>query len=539
MKILSKVLKITLVISLVFGMSGLSPVVAATTVDLDAADDFAVLAGSGITNTNPSVVTGDAGLSPTTGAAIGLPVAQVTGTVYAVDAAGPLGSIENPALLTTAKNDLTAAYNDAAGRAMDTAVTSDLGTFNGGTLTPGVYEDNGAPDSLSLTGTLTLDAQGDPNAVFIFKSGSTLTTAADSEITLINAAQACNVFWQVGSSATLGTNSVFKGNILAEASITDNGGSVVEGRFLADADGDGTGAVTLNDTTIVKATCVTPPSGGGGSTPPSRLLPFINVTKIPSPLNLPSGPGSVTYTYTTTNIGEVAMYDVSVEDNKCAPLAFISGDTNDNDLLDVGEAWTHTCTKTVSETETNTVSVEGFSTNAVVRDTANATVVVGVPLTPPLIHLVKKPSVSVLPVGGGAVTYTYTVTNPGTEPLNNVSVIDDKCTGLPGRVAGHPGDLNDNDLLESNEVWTFTCQTNLTQTTTNIGTAEGHANGLTAIDFSPATVAVDVIVPQLPDTGVAPDGHNTLWTIAGLVGLMAIPGLLAVAPRLRRTTTSK
>jgi len=256
-------------------------------------------------------------------------------------------------------------------------------------------------------------------------------------------------------------------------------------------------------------------------------------------LNLPSGPGSVTYTYTTTNIGEVAMYDVSVEDNKCAPLAFISGDTNDNDLLDVGEAWTHTCTKTVSETETNSVSVEGFSTNAVVRDTANATVVVGVPLTPPLIRLVKKPSVSVLPVGGGAVTYTYTVTNPGTEPLNNVSVIDDKCTGLPGRVAGHPGDLNDNDLLESNEVWTFTCQTNLTQTTTNIGTAEGHANGLTAIDFSPATVAVDVIVPQLPDTGVAPDGHNTLWTIAGLVGLMAIPGLLAVAPRLRRTTTSK
>ncbi|KKT89189.1 MAG: hypothetical protein UW89_C0002G0039 [Parcubacteria group bacterium GW2011_GWB1_45_10] len=149
-------------------------------------------------------------------------------------------------------------------------------------------------------------------------------------------------------------------------------------------------------------------------------------------------------------------------------------------------------------------------------DTANATVVVSVPLTPPLIHLVKKPNVFVLPVGGGAVTYMYIVTNPGTEPLNNVSVIDNKCTGLPGRVVGHPGDLNQNNLLESNEAWSFTCQTNLTQTTTNTGTAEGSANGLTAIDYSLATVVVlspQVLGISFPNTGIAPGDNNIPWNI--------------------------
>jgi hypothetical protein len=519
MKIFNKVSIALVAILFTFGLAGL--IKAATTVDLGTADDFAVLAGSGVVDTNPSAVTGDVGLSPTTGAAIGITAAEVTGTIYAVDAAGPAGSVEDPGLLTIAKNDLTDAYNDAAGQATDTSVTSDLGTFNGGTLTPGVYEDNDAPDSLALTGTLTLDAQGDPDAVFIFKSGSTLVTAADSEIILINGAQACNVFWQVGSSATLGTNSIFKGNILAAASITDNGGSIVEGRLLADANSDGTGAVTLNDTTVVKATCVTPPavsstSSGNIINPDDPQPPLISVTKIPTPLALPSGPGSVTYDYTVLNLGEVSMRNITVTDNQCDSVDFVSGDTDDDGRLDEDESWEYICTATLSETTTNTVTATGEANGFTAIDTANATVVVGVPLTPPLIHLVKRPNVFVL-LGGGAVTYTYTVTNPGTEPLNNVSVIDDKCTGLPGRVLGHPGDLNENNLLESNETWTFTCQTNLTETTTNIGTAEGHANGLTAIDFSPATVVVtSAVLPGLPDAGAGggSGGENSApWNI--------------------------
>lgn len=498
---LDKKSKITAIaISVMLSVAGL--VFAATTVSLGTADDFAILAGSGITNTGATTVTGDIGTHPTL-TQTGFGTITLNGTNHVGDA-------------TTqgAKTALVTAYGNAS-QATTGLISADLG---GQTLTPGVYQDNGAPASLGITGTLTLDGQGDANAVFIFKSASTLTTAASSQVTLINGAQACNVFWQIGSSATLGTNSNFKGNILAMDSITDNGGSVIEGRFLAR-----NAAVTLNNTTITKATCVVPPpppapavgSGGGGGFAP---LPLINVTKIPSPLALPGGAGSVTYTYTVTNLGVVSMRGIWVTDNKCSPVTYVSGDANNSGLLGVNETWIYRCTKTVTQTETNTAIAHGQANGWDGYDTANATVVVGAALPPPLIHLVKKPSTFTLPAGGGAVTYTYAVTNPGTAPLHDVSVVDDKCTGLPGRVVGHPGDLNKNDLLESNETWQFTCQTNLTQTTTNIGTAEGHANGLTAIDFSSATVVV--AAPGLPSTGIDP--NKSYWGIAILLGSFVV-----------------
>jgi hypothetical protein len=194
--------------------------------------NFQVLAGSTVTNTGSTTVSGDVGVSPGT-AVTGFPPGLVGGTIHIADGAAAL-----------AQSTLTAAYIDAAGRSGGTAVAGDL---VGQTLTTGVYT---STSSLANSGDLTLDAQGNPAAVFIFQISSTLTTGSGSHIVLANGATACNVFWQVGSSATLGTNSVFKGNILALASITITTGVNLEGRALAR-----NGAVTLDADVITGCTC--------------------------------------------------------------------------------------------------------------------------------------------------------------------------------------------------------------------------------------------------------------------------------------------
>jgi hypothetical protein len=218
------------------------------TVDLGTADDFAILAGSTITDANPSVITGDVGLSPASGAFIDVTCAEVDGDIYAVDAAGPAPcSIEDGPLLVTAKDDLTTAYNDAAGR----LATGDPGTELGGdVLTDGTYETDSGTFEIAAGQTLTLDGEGNEDAVFIFNMTTTLVTFANSNVELINGAQACNVFWRVGSSATLGTGTDFIGTIMADQSITDNGGSTVEGRLLARI-----AAVNLDDTTVTRSDC--------------------------------------------------------------------------------------------------------------------------------------------------------------------------------------------------------------------------------------------------------------------------------------------
>src|SRR4051794_24426392 len=188
----------------------------AASVPLGTADSFAVLAGSTVTNTGPSVISGDLGVSPGT-AVTGFPPGTVTGgTIHAADA-----------VALQAQSDVTTAYNDAAGRGSTATISADLA---GRTLTPGVYT---SASSLGLTGDLTLDARGDPDAVFVFQAGSTLTTGFASRVLLIGGAQACNVFWQVGSSATIGTSSAFAGNILALTSISLTTGATLQGRALA------------------------------------------------------------------------------------------------------------------------------------------------------------------------------------------------------------------------------------------------------------------------------------------------------------------
>ncbi len=197
-------------------------------ISLGAAANYAVLAASTVTNTGATTITGNLGLSPGT-SVTGFPPGQVKGSI----------DVANSAALQ-AQNDLTAAYNAAAASPVTATIPVELG---GTTETPGVYASPAG--TFGITGTLTLDAQGDPNAIFIFEAASTLITASASNVVLVNGAQASNVFWVVGSSATLGTYSILRGNVLAQASITVTTGATLDGRALAR-----TAAVTLDTDTI-------------------------------------------------------------------------------------------------------------------------------------------------------------------------------------------------------------------------------------------------------------------------------------------------
>ncbi|MHB8645372.1 MAG: ice-binding family protein [Thermomicrobiales bacterium] len=203
---------------------------------LGTAQSFLVLGGSTVTNTGPTTVTGgNLGVSP--GAAItGFPpgIVVAPGTMHAADA-----------VAAQAQSDVTTAYTTLAGQARTATLTGqDLG---GKTLTQGVYF---FATSAQLTGQLTLNAQGDPAAVFVFQIGSTLTTASNASVLFINGASPCNVYWQVGSSATLGTTTAFVGNILALTSITLNTGATIAGRALAR-----NGAVTMDTNTLFASVC--------------------------------------------------------------------------------------------------------------------------------------------------------------------------------------------------------------------------------------------------------------------------------------------
>ena len=216
-------------------------------VGLGTATPFAVLAGTTVTNTGPTVVSGNLGVSP--GSAVtGFPPGKVIkGAKHVADAKA-----------LQAQNDLVTAYDDAAGRTPATTVTKDLG---GKILAPGVYR---TAKAMSLTGTVTLDAAGDPDAVFIFQAGSTLITAGSSTVALVNGADPCNVFWQVGSSATLRTDTTFVGTIMALTTATLKTRATVVGRVLAR-----NGAVNLDTNTITQPNCAA--RAGGPSPTPSRL----------------------------------------------------------------------------------------------------------------------------------------------------------------------------------------------------------------------------------------------------------------------------
>ena len=256
----------------IFGLVGLlaaglagTVLAAQSPVGLGTAGAYAVLAGTTITNTGPTTITGDVGLSPGS-AVVGFASVTLSGTQHVADAAA-----------LQAKNDLATAYADAAARTPVTVVPTELG---GRTLTAGVY---GSP-TLGLTGTLTLDAAGDSSAVFIFQAGSTLITAPASVVALTNGASACNVYWQVGSSATLDTTTSFKGHILALTSIALKTGATLQGSALAR-----NGAVTLDTNVITDAACAaatstaTPsPAASTATTRPAATPPATSMVDLGS-----------------------------------------------------------------------------------------------------------------------------------------------------------------------------------------------------------------------------------------------------------------
>lgn len=191
-----------------------------------------LLAGSAITNTGATNITGDIALSPGTSIG-GFPPGILNGTKHI-----------NDSIAVQAKLDLTAAYNDAAGR-ISTDIVTLSGNIGGLTLSPGLYK---STSSLAISsGDVTFDAKGDASAVFIIQIASSLTTTSGRQVFLIGGALASNIFWQVGSSATFGTTSVFKGTVMAMQSITFNTGATLDGRALAR-----TGGITLAGNTIIK-----------------------------------------------------------------------------------------------------------------------------------------------------------------------------------------------------------------------------------------------------------------------------------------------
>jgi Ice-binding-like len=254
-------------------MAGQAANAATPTVNLRSAGAYAVLAAAGVTNTHAAgtqtVVNGDLGTHPTA-AITGFPPGTVNGAQHPADASA-----------LAARTDLTAAYVDAQGRTPFTSIVAALG---GTTLTPGVYRS--PPAGFDITGTLTLNGQGDPTAVFIFQMpATTLITAASSNLSLIGSAQSCNIFWQVGSSATLGATSTFRGNILADTTISAGQNASVDGRLLAGAV-TASGAVTLIDDNVTMSTCAAPDSPAA-IVVPIPVAPVVIITPSPTPATTP------------------------------------------------------------------------------------------------------------------------------------------------------------------------------------------------------------------------------------------------------------
>ena len=381
--------------------------------------------------------------------------------------------------------------------------------------------------AMAQTGAVTLDANtiSGPTCTAPQQGGGSPTTATLNVVkTVIN---------DNGGTATVSSFPLFANNTPMTSGLTkilpSNGAYLMTETYDStkykqsfSGDCDATGRLILN--TGDNKFCIITNNDIGAPVVVPPVPPLIDVVKVPSPLALPNGPGAVTYNYTVKNIGPVPMTNVTVVDDTCSPLSLVSGDTNDNQKLDVTESWAYHCYANLTATHTNNVVATGWANGLSAVDIASAIVVVGAPVIPPLIHVTKVPSPLALRAGGGMVTYTEKITNPGTVPLSNITLTDDKCS--PMRIIS--GDTNLDNKLDVTETWTFTCKSNLTTTTTNTAIATGEANGMSVRDFAVATVVVAAAAPRLPSTGVMPNGSDTPWGLIVFSSVVAGAVLLYV-----------
>jgi hypothetical protein len=271
-------------------------------------------------------------------------------------------------------------------------------------------------------------------------------------------------------------------------------------------------------------------------------VPLIGLTSVPDPLALPNGAGTVTYHYAVKSfLRETPLANVTVIDDHCSPVAFVTGDDNGNGMLDYSETWRYACATKLSTTTESVATATGIANGITATHAAYATVNVGSNNPPPLVSIVNITKVAYplsLPAEGGPITFTYKVNNPGVVPLSNVTIVDDKCSAMSGKL----GDTNGNDLLDINEVWIYTCTTNLKMTTTNTATVTAIANGLRAVDSVTITVKVETLaqsnpgfpaqsVPSFPETGLGQNSKITVWEI--LSGVLAALLIVYVLSRKR------
>lgn len=316
-----------------------------------------------------------------------------------------------------------------------------------------------------------------------------------------------------GTPVTSGVTNSFQAPASAYT-VTETANANYARTFSGDCDASGRLTLTPGEQKV----CIVTNDDIGAPVIVPPVPPLIDVVKVPSPLSLPNGPGNVTYTYTLRNLGTVPVTDITMVGDTCSPIVRVSGDTDGDNQLDVTETWVHTCSILLTQTHTNTVVATGWANGITASDIASATVVVGAPVVPPLINVTKVPNPLTLLAGGGMVTYTKRVTNPGTVPLSNVRLTDDKCSP----VTFISGDTDGDSLLDTNETWTYTCRMNVAATTANTVMAAGDANGLTARDFAVATVVVAAAVPSLPQTGLG--GSDVLW--AAVAAVIAVSAFL-------------
>jgi len=313
--------------------------------------------------------------------------------------------------------------------------------------------------------------------------------------------------------------------------------------FGGDCASDGTITLVVGGVktcTITNDDVAQPTTGGGGGTYYPPVPPLIELVKVPSPLALPAGSGLVTYTYTVRNIGTVSVSDVTLVGDSCSPITLVSDDANGNVRIEANQERVYTCSTNLTKTHTNIVTATAWSNGISTSDTASATVVVGVPIVPPLIHVTITPSKFVLNDGEGMVTYTSKVTNPGSVAISDIRLSNDSC----GPVTYISGDVNGDTKLDTSETWIYTCQTNLAKTTVSTVSAEGTANGLLSKDVAFVTVVVSDIAasisstaplattitspaptttPKLPNTGLTARGSIVAWSsiiIAGIFGAL-------------------